>query len=130
MELSVSDASGWRPQQPSVVAKYVATFPEEYGRTITAGVTLVSRDLQGNAAVDQDGRFIIDDGKSTVAALQTLQLHWNAVGREHMLAGGFVKVGLVYIGCTDVNGLYAEFVDSYSNNSFQLDYCDNLHVGH
>ena len=41
-----------------------------------------------------------------------------------------VEVGLAYIGCIDANGLYAEFVDSYSNNSFQLDYCDNLHVGH
>ena len=88
MELSVSDASGWRPQQPSVIAHYVASFPEQYGRTITGGATLASRDLHGNTAVDQDGRFIIDDGKSTVAALQTLQLQWNAVDREHMLSSG------------------------------------------
>ena len=76
MELSISDASGWRPQQPSVVAQYVATFPEEYGRTITAGVTVVSKDSAGDPAVDQDGTFIIDDGKSTVAALQKLLLLW------------------------------------------------------
>ena len=88
MELSVSDASGWRPQQPSVVSQYVATFPEDYGRTITAGVTVVSKDSAGDPAVDQDGTFIIDDGKSTVAALQNLFLKWNAVDREHMASSG------------------------------------------
>ena len=88
MELSVSDASGWRPQQPSVVSQYVATFPEDYGRTITAGVTVVSKDSAGDPAVDQDGTFIIDDGKSTVAALQQLANVLSGVDRDNMLSSG------------------------------------------
>ena len=88
MELSVSDASGWRPQQHSVIAQFSASFIEDDGRTIAAGVTVVSKDESGVPAVDNDGTLILDDGKSTVSALQNLHLQWNAVDKEHMLAQG------------------------------------------
>eukprot|EP00974_Lingulodinium_polyedra_P118746 11168436-Lingulodinium_polyedra.AAC.1 len=62
MELSVSESSGWRLQQSSVIAQYASVCPAEYGRAIASGATVVSKDSSGDPVVGQDGAFIIDVG--------------------------------------------------------------------
>ena len=84
MDISIEDTSGWRMKQSSVISQYTAMFPEEYGRTVTSGVSILSRDASGEPLCDQDGKALIDDGKSTVAALQDLYLKWQSVSPQTM----------------------------------------------
>ena len=102
LEMSIAPESGWRTIQQAVIDEYVRIFPEDYGRTISAGVRLLSQEETGGAlSVDAFGKFIIDDGKSTAAALQQLKLSYSGVDRSHMLKAG-LRFALV---CTIPDGL-------------------------
>ena len=70
----LSPCTGWRDAQPGVVAHFVAVFPETYGQTMTGGIKVLSSDQQFKVlARDSSQRVIIDDGRSTAAALLELK---------------------------------------------------------
>ena len=75
----LSPCTGWRDAQPGVVAHFVAVFPDTYGQSITGGIKVLSSDSEFKlCARDSSQKIIIDDGRSTVAALLELKARVDA----------------------------------------------------
>ena len=69
-----SSETGWRDPQPAVVAVYVKEFPESYGRSVLGGVKGLSKDAEfSGPGCDSQGKIIVDDGRSTIAALKEIK---------------------------------------------------------
>ena len=69
-----SSETGWRGPQPSVVASYVHKFPESFGRSVLGGVKGLAKDAEFNSpGCDSEGKIIVDDGLSTIAALKAIK---------------------------------------------------------
>ena len=75
----LSPGTGWRDEQPSVVSQFVADFPETYGQSITAGIKVLSPDDSFKTySRDSNNKILVDDGRSTVAALLQLKARVDA----------------------------------------------------
>lgn len=75
MDISIRPESGWRDIQDTVVAQFQEAFIESFGMSILGGVkVLVSQRGESTEDIssDVDGKYLLDDGKSTVVALQNL----------------------------------------------------------
>ena len=93
-DISVGESSGWRPSQDGVVKKFVNDFPSKYGTGIHRVPRVLLKEKRANpeekrASPDTNvgrpdtnvgpalledavGKAILDDGKSTIQALQRL----------------------------------------------------------
>ena len=68
--MCIGDESGWRPLDPSRVAKTVAKYKNgEFGQTQIAYPTV----LAGNKVSTNTGEYLLDNGKNCIAALKELQ---------------------------------------------------------
>ncbi len=69
-----AEESGWRPVQPCVVAHFEALFPSSFGQSVLGGVKVQAADTSfSKLCEDGEGRVLLDDGRSTVAALKALK---------------------------------------------------------
>ena len=69
--LSIAEESGWRPLQRAVVQQYISKAPGDYGRSLQRNVRVLVDD-KTKYLHDSEGNILLDDGKSTVAALKQL----------------------------------------------------------
>ena len=77
--LDLSPCSGWRGEQPSVISHFVGEFPETYGQSITCGIKVLCNDSEFKTYTrDASNKIIVDDGRSSVAALLQLQARVDA----------------------------------------------------
>ncbi len=72
-DLSISEDSGWRPLDPERVAELVAVFKDgDFGATTLAIPSVLADSEKLIKSSREDGRFRLNNGKSSVAALKQL----------------------------------------------------------
>ena len=86
-DISVTEGSGWRPSQEGVVKKFVNEFPFKYGTGIHRVPRVLVKEKRKGSSTDAGvkpcleedavGKALLDDGKSTIQALNTLLAKFN-----------------------------------------------------
>ena len=127
--ISVSDASGWRPKQSGLVAQFVGTFVDSYMASLHRCPRLLVTEASSppKFMLDSDGTYIIDDGKSTILALLTLQGLYSSgylkaccLKLEHVLNSGELVVQTVLYPTADFLERQAHNVQSHGEENKQL----------
>ena len=82
-DISLSEESGWRETREEVVQEFETEFPSEYGRGIHRVPRVLVKEMpQENGApefaTDEQGKALLDDGKSTIRALRALAVKFQA----------------------------------------------------
>eukprot|EP00959_Pyramimonas_sp_CCMP1952_P309708 6481274-Pyramimonas_sp.AAC.1 len=79
-EISLDDSSGWRPAQAGVVREFYCSFQSTYMATLHRPPRLLVSSTKSplDLMMDSAGKYMLDDGKSTIKALMQLKAEYAA----------------------------------------------------